>query len=84
MAKFEAHITFHRADRMVVKDIGEVHGWSYSAFDADPIMGDKPYCYLTAYDPDSDKLLARMKSVATGCSAMDVLILRQKIETHHL
>lgn len=80
MAKFEAHITCNRADAQRVAQIGKGEGWSYSAFDADPIMGDKPYSYLTAYSKDQFDLLARMQSTCARLEYDGVHVLRSKIE----
>lgn len=80
MAKYEAHITYHRADRAAGEAIGEPLGWKGSAIDPDPIMGDKPYAYLTAYDPDPLVLLTRMRQCVLKLWERDVLCLRQKIE----
>src|SRR5690349_6220490 len=79
--KFEAHITYNRADRATVEPLGESMGWKGSAIDPDPIMGDKPYAYLTAYDPEPVRLLTRMNDVASEMVAqLQVAPLRLKIE----
>jgi hypothetical protein len=82
MAKFEAHITFDRAKSKLVQGLADDTGgkWKVSAFDADPIMGDKPYCYLTAYDKDEIMLLDRMSQVAGLAEVRGIPVLRQKIE----
>ena len=81
MPKFEAHITFPREDSPTLRKamVGLQH-WHYSAFDADPLMGDKPFAYLTAYDESGTGLLARMNAVAKECEAAGCTVLRKKIE----
>lgn len=80
--KFEAHITYDRILRPKVEPIGESLGWKGSAIDPDPIMGDKPYAYLTAYDTDPKRLLTRMDDVVAAMAHLEpcVVALRLKIE----
>lgn len=79
MAKYEAHITCPREQSEKLK-IFCIDGWKYSAFDADPIMGDKPFAYLTAYDADSGLLLMRMNYLTKLLRQVGITILREKIE----
>jgi hypothetical protein len=77
--KFEAHITMDKVHGSRLKD--GLKGWQYSAIDDDPIMGQKPYCYLTAYDPDALNLKYRMDDVVDILETeMGILALRTKIE----
>ena len=80
MAKFEAHITCKRDDSEKVGQVGKYYEWKFSAFDADPLMGDKPYCYLTNYDPNAQTLLNSMNDVCDELKAIGVEVLRRKIE----
>ncbi len=77
MAKFEAHMTYERKWAPAIGEISDVTqkksdifkwpeagAWAFSQFDADPVMGDKPYCYLTSYDIDEQRLLYRMNHLA--------------------
>lgn len=70
MAKYEAHVTFPRATAPQLTEALAAYGtddvmagFRYSAFDADPVMGDKPFAYLTAYDTDPHRLYARCLGV---------------------
>lgn len=80
MAKFESHITFAQTDEPQVRALALVSGWTYSAFDADPVLGNHHYCYLTAYDTDAAALCLRMSAVAEGATGLGAIPLRQKIE----
>jgi hypothetical protein len=77
--KFEAHITCPRdASAIVEKFAGD--SWKFSAIDGDPVMGKRPYCYLTAYDTDAGRLLDNMEQTAEKLRWEEVEILRQKVE----
>jgi hypothetical protein len=79
MPKYEAHITLDKAVAPRVK--AGLKDWQYSAIDDDPIMGQKPYCYLTAYDPDAKMLKARMDQVVDILNTeMGIEVLRTKVE----
>lgn len=80
MPKFEAHITLDREHRRSVADCGERFGWKFSQFDADPLLGDKPYCYLTRYDTDSKALLVEARRMTMELEAWHLPVLRVKIE----
>lgn len=81
MAKYEAHITCPRDQSEQIKRTAEAFSsWKYSAFDADPIMGDKPFAYLTSYDTDERNLLERTNNLAKVLENNGVTVLRQKIE----
>ena len=78
MAKYEAHITMDKVHAPKIKNgIGQ---WSYSAIDDDPLMGQKPYCYLTAYDPDANHLLEKMNFTTKYLEGEGIPVLRTKIE----
>lgn len=79
--KFEAHITCNRADADKLRALlVRLAGWKYSSFDADPVMGDKPFAYLTAYDTDPYVLRGRTLMAAGLLSAQGIEVLRQKVE----
>jgi hypothetical protein len=80
VAKFESHITCRREQRDSVERVGLARGWKGSAIDPDPIMGDKPYCYLTAYDSDVDRLKVQMEATAEALLREGLDVLRCKIE----
>ena len=81
MAKYEAHITMDKMDNTVKAVQGGLGPWVYSCIDDDPVMGQKPYCYLTGYHEDPSMLKARMEY---ACSILKndlgIPVLRTKIE----
>lgn len=64
---FEAHITFDRMWADQVKILGVEVGWKFSQIYGDPVMGNRVFCYLTAYDRDPHSLLARMNKITAAC-----------------
>lgn len=80
MAKFEAHITFERTDDSIQKLKDGFNGWVYSAITDDPIMGQKPYVYLTHYSPFAKKLAKEMEETTTKAELVGLKPLRGKIE----
>lgn len=78
--KFESHLTMHVNDGRIVEEIGHGLGWKYSQIEGDALMGPKPYCYLTGYDPDGKALLARANDLKRQIEANGVEVLRVKIE----
>ena len=82
MAKYEAHITCPRESSDTIQRLitRRLTKWKFSAFDADPLMGDKPFAYLTSYDPSDEDMLDHMTEAAYALEAAGVPVLRQKIE----
>lgn len=80
MAKYEAHITMDKTPDAVAKVGDGVAGWQYSCIDDDPVMGQKPYCYLTGYHADRHTLAGRMRYVCAELEKVGVPVLRTKIE----
>lgn len=84
MAKYEAHMTFDKKHADDLKHLAETDsdfsGWQYSAIDDDPIMGQKPYCYLTAYNSEAKKLLDFMHDIKRILNWEGIETLRLKVE----
>lgn len=80
MAKYEAHITCDIENAKHVENIGDAQGWKYSAIHGDALLGKKPYCYLTAYEPDAKHLMDRMELAADYLVEGGVFVYRKKIE----
>lgn len=78
--KFEAHITLDRTDETIEALKEGFNGWAYSAITDDPIMGQKPYVYLTSYSPYVRKLMNEMKDTTTKLEELGIKPLRAKIE----
>ena len=79
---YEAHITFSRDWIQTIAVVWAVtqQGWKLSKFDADPVLGDKPYAYLTHYDTDAIALLDQMQRIANALRETGVPVIREKIE----
>lgn len=79
-AKFECHITCGINHATAVRAVGVQTSWKYSAFDADPLMGARPFAYLTDYGRDAQELLARAQAVGRLLEDSGVPVLRIKVE----
>jgi hypothetical protein len=83
MPKYEAHITCPREEGGRVMRLCEeerITSWGFSAFDADPVLGDKPYFYLTMYSGDEKLLKKATNLMAAMLTQKGVSVIRQKIE----
>lgn len=80
MRKYESHITCHVKDADLVEHIGSVAGWKFSKIDGDALMGAKPYCYLTAYNPSQQLMYEDMIATQNILSKRGCEVLRTKIE----
>lgn len=75
--RFEAHITVDKVHASRLKE--GLDGWMYSA--DDPIMGQKPYCYLTNYSKYVKQLASDMEAIADKLEGeMNIPVLSTKIE----
>ena len=79
MPKFEAHITLPRDRAETVEKLGALCGWTFSQIDGDPLMGKQAYCYLTAYKPDAQALLAEMREVSRLLAEASVMVLQVQL-----
>lgn len=80
MPKYESHITCYARDGAAVAELGQRNNWKYSCIDGDALMGAKPFCYLTAYEPSDTLLMVRMLDMKTKLEARDLEVLRTKVE----
>lgn len=83
MPKFEAHITCPREEGGGIMELlrkKQITSWGFSAFDADPVLGDKPYFYLTMYSADEKLLKKAANLMAALLTQEGHSVLRQKIE----
>lgn len=77
--KFECHLTFDKIRAEVVK-AQACDGWKFSEISGDPIMGERPYAYLTAYDDNFPDMFRRMEEKVQYFSNYGIICLREKIE----
>ena len=78
--KFESHITCHIKDAAEVERIGTLYNWKFSKIDGDALMGAKPFCYLTAYNPTKAGMYTDMLLRKSSLENAGVEVLRTKIE----
>lgn len=77
--KFECHLTFSIGFAASVQSYAH-DGWKFSKIDGDPVLGDKVFCYLTAYDDNIVDMLNRMNAKAAFLQQVGVPVIRKKIE----
>lgn len=77
---FECHITVHFSDSLIAASIAEQNHWKTSEIARDPVLGDKPFYYLTKYDEDYVKLFSHLKMTVGDLQRAGARVLREKIE----
>lgn len=77
---FECHITCDLADEEVVEAVAKDHHWKTSTIDGDPVLGQKAFIYLTAYDVELPRMMHRMSAACGALQGFGVRSLREKIE----
>lgn len=77
---FECHITVHRDDAEAAERIARLNHWKTSKIDGDPVLGNKPFFYLTTHETDYERILVYMRRTANDLRTSGVRVLRQKIE----
>lgn len=77
---YECHITCHVKDKADVQEIGEDNGWSFSCIDGDPILGAKPFCYLTCHGDAFKVVKARLDHICDLLEDRYIFVIRRKIE----
>lgn len=78
----EIHLTFHisQAARVAALiEAGFTH-WKFSEIQGDPVMGAKPFCYLTTYADDAKSALSRIEHIRPAIRRAEIQLLREKIE----
>jgi hypothetical protein len=80
--KHECHLTYDVKDAATVESIGVAAdlNFKFSRIDGDPLMGAKPFCYLTAYHENPTILFGLMNAVALALEKVGISPLREKIE----
>lgn len=80
---FECHVTL-QGDKDHIKPIVESTGWTFSAIDGDPNMGDGVKCYATtqlnATKFDCQQAVNAVEQCANVLHAAGMTILRKKVE----
>lgn len=78
---YECHITVHvqhaKAAEAVAKDLH----WKTSQIDGDPVLGDRPFFYLTTHCSNVEDMMHRMRMCTDMLERVNgVPVIREKIE----
>lgn len=80
---YECHITLALTPKDMRQAVESFNGWSYSAINGDPDLGDTLLCYATrraSAGCDLMKVVEVMGQVAAGLELCGGVVLRQKVE----
>lgn len=85
--EFECHITIalpeseqihYKVEAMKLRV--EAVKWSFSCIEGDPQLGQRTFCYATAYYADADTAIEMTNAVATVLSGKGLNVVRRKVE----
>lgn len=77
---YECHITVHTNDaEKATRCAKELH-WKTSQIDGDPVLGQRPFFYLTTHSDNAPEMFARMGRAVNALEFDGVKVLREKIE----
>lgn len=77
---YECHITVHVRDAEVATAIAKELHWKTSQIDGDPVLGDRPYFYLTTHSSDVEQMFIRMRAASAALQKRKVHVIREKVE----
>lgn len=77
---FECHITTEVGFAESATAVANIAGWKTSEIKRDPVLGDGSHFYLTAHSRDYETLLRKMLTTADAMRALNIPVVRQKIE----
>ena len=80
---YECHITLALTPTCMKQAVESFNGWSYSAIDGDPDLGQTVLCYATrrtSAGRDLQEIIDHMAQVAAGLKLCGGEVLRQKVE----
>ena len=80
---YECHITLALTPKDMKQAVESFNGWSYSAINGDPDLGESLFCYATRRASagfDLMKVIEVMGQVANGLELCGGTVLRQKVE----
>lgn len=80
--KLEAHITLLKEDAEKLKEFAEktLFAWKFSQIDGDPLLGAKPFCYLTKHASAPMELFNEMKYLSDDLTHRGFHVVRTKLE----
>ena len=77
---YELHITVNVADAEVAGMIARDLHWKTSQIDGDPVLGHRPFFYLTTYTKTMGEAFKVMAKATRALREGGIAILREKIE----
>lgn len=77
---YECHITVHVDHAEKAETIAKQLKWKTSQILRDPVLGDKPFFYLTTHSDNASAIFARMNLAKNNLLLADIPILREKVE----
>lgn len=77
---YETHITVNVQDAQVAASVAADRHWKTSQIDGDPVLGDKPFFYLTRYGTNFEQVIEDLHKCVEDLKKWDVRVLREKIE----
>ena len=80
---YECHITLALTPKDMKQAVESFNGWTYSAINGDPDLGESLFCYATrraSAGHDLMKVIEVMGRVANGLELCGGVVLRQKVE----
>ncbi len=77
---FEIHVTIDKKDAILAEMLAKEQHWKTSKIDGDPVLGAKPFFYLTTHTSDFKKAYDRMNTMVNDLGANGIFVIREKIE----
>lgn len=77
---YELHITVNKAEAEIATAVAKDLHWKTSQIDGDPVLGAKPFFYLTTYSPTEQVARLRLDNATAELRARGVFVIREKIE----
>lgn len=79
---FEAHITINKEHHDRAAVLAAMRSWKMSQIDGDPVMGAKPFAYMTKWSKNFNELMLDMNTTREILLKLEIPIpvLRCKIE----
>ena len=77
---YEIHLTVHVRDAAVAEAVARALHWKTSRIDGDPVLGAKPFFYLTTHAADVRQAALRLANCKHALEDRLVPLIREKIE----
>jgi hypothetical protein len=77
---YELHITVNIREHDLAEVVAKELHWKMSQIMGDPVLGHKPFSYLTTYSDDIDSALGKLDRCVIALREAGVAVIREKIE----